>query len=954
MSRTLQPEDRIAHYKIIGPLGAGGMGEVYLAHDETLERDIALKVLPAEIVRSEDRVKRFVMEAKSASSLSHPHIVTIYEIGHDRVRSADGSEPSEDEVQYIAMELIRGKTLKDLIHQDRLDLKTLLGHLAQAAEGLSKAHAAGIIHRDLKPGNIMVTTDGYAKVLDFGLAKLTERASTDPDMTSAPTAAGDLTGAGVILGTLGYMSPEQVKGKSVDHRSDVFSFGCILYEAATRTRPFAADSGLDSLHKIVHDQPEAVDNLNPQAPADLRRLIRRCLAKNPDQRLQSIKDLAIELREIVDEYDALSASATSGSALSGPAPAPRRNPAMTAGIVAAVILGLGGIAFGVWSMMRFPAAGSSTGRPFQSVQMRSLMSDDQIQGAVLSPDGRYLAYIKGPAGHWSLWVRQVATGSDVEVLKPQAIVIRGVSFSPDGNYIYYLGRDTETPLYSALFEIPSLGGEPRKRIFDIDSAISFSPDGKRAAFVRGMPQDNVDQVMIADLGTGQTRVLAKAMHPSRFPFVRPAWSPDGSMIAAYKVTMEGGYRAALSGFHAETGEEETITEPAPVQVGGEAGWLPDGSGLIGTRQPRPGLSDQVFYFPWPPGEPVQITNDLDTYQNVSVTSDGSSIGALRTSIEQNLWIVAPEGGPPRQVTARSRSEGISDLEPLANGRIAFAAMKDRHKQIWSVEPDGTGRRQITDLEGWSFDLRPLPGGAGLVFTHFAEAEGIGKIWRVDLDGGNLRRLTDGPGEFLRAVSPDGKTLLTTGLDRGRGIGRVPADGGDSVAFIPEASDPDYSPDGKLLVYTIQREIEGRVRSVWQVIPADGGEILAEIVPPGDATVRRWLPDGSGMTYLHIEDGVQNIWKHAVGGKDPGRITGFTEGRIGAYAHSPDGSTIAVVRMTGGVPNLWIVRAEGNRPAPLTDFPTGQIFEIAWKSDGDGIVLRQGDISREVVLISRVE
>ena len=323
---SLQAGSTISRYRVISPLGVGGMGEVYMARDESLERTVALKVLPADLVRNEERVRRFVTEAKSASSLSHPHIVTIHEIGHAEVRTesspAGGAETSAP-IHYIAMELVTGDTLRQLIHEKATDLRTLLRWLAQAADGIAKAHAAGIVHRDLKPDNIMVTKDGYAKVLDFGLAKLTERQEAGPDLTSAPTVGGQATREGTIIGTAGYMSPEQVQGKGVDHRSDIFSFGCILYEAATRRRAFAADSDIETMHKILKDKPVPIEELNPEAPAELRRLIRRCLAKSPEQRLQSMKDLAIELNELAEEYDELSipsgsrASATRGSGASG-------------------------------------------------------------------------------------------------------------------------------------------------------------------------------------------------------------------------------------------------------------------------------------------------------------------------------------------------------------------------------------------------------------------------------------------------------------------------------------------------------------------------------------------------------------------------------------------------------------------------------------------------------------
>src|SRR5262245_17539131 len=378
MGKALQPGNLISHYRVIAPLGAGGMGEVYLALDLTLERNVALKVLPPELVRNDERVRRFVLEAKSASSLSHPHIVTIHEIGQDRVRVADGGAETVEAsapIHFIAMELVSGQTLEQKIHHEGTDLRTLLGFLAQVAEGLAKAHAAGIVHRDLKPRNVMITKDGYAKVLDFGLAKLTEKQPGASEITSAPTAAPGLTGERVVVGTVGYMSPEQVRGKPVDYRSDIFSFGCLLYEAATRQRPFSADSDVETMHKILTEEPPPVEELNPRAPADLRRLIRRCLAKEPEQRFQSVLDVAIELREIGDNFDSLSASASSGSSASAAAaPLPRRRRLWPAvGVAAVALLGVAGLAIGLRGLRSGRAGSAAAHEPFQSMRMTSLM-----------------------------------------------------------------------------------------------------------------------------------------------------------------------------------------------------------------------------------------------------------------------------------------------------------------------------------------------------------------------------------------------------------------------------------------------------------------------------------------------------------------------------------------------------------------------------------------------------
>ncbi|MDQ3252530.1 MAG: serine/threonine-protein kinase, partial [Acidobacteriota bacterium] len=293
---ALSPGTRLGRYEVRSLIGAGGMGEVYLAHDTQLERAVALKFLPANVASNKERMRRFQQEARAAAALNHPSIAHIYEIGE-----SEGTH-------FIAMEYVEGETLGEKIHRQKAPLTKLLRYLAQVAEGLSKAHAAGIVHRDLKPDNIMVTRDGYAKILDFGLAKLIEppKGFGADGGTSSEVATAILrqhSTPGMVMGTIGYMSPEQAQGQvdRIDHRSDIFSFGCILFEAATGRKAFAGADALDSLHRIVHAPTPQIKEINPRAPNELQRIVRRCLAKEPEKRYQSIKDVAIELEELVQE-----------------------------------------------------------------------------------------------------------------------------------------------------------------------------------------------------------------------------------------------------------------------------------------------------------------------------------------------------------------------------------------------------------------------------------------------------------------------------------------------------------------------------------------------------------------------------------------------------------------------------------------------------------------------------
>src|SRR6266581_6600064 len=290
---SLPANATISHYRILSRIGAGGMGEVYLAQDMKLGRNVALKILPAAVAANPERMRRFEQEAQAAAALNHPNIAHIYEIGET------------SGVNFIAMEFIDGQTLREKIHRERTELRKLLRFLQHAAEGLAKAHAAGIVHRDLKPDNLMITRDGHAKILDFGLAKLIERPPmSGGDSSEVATAVmPQHSTPGAVMGTVGYMSPEQAQGKTteIDQRSDIFSFGCILFEAATGKKPFEGKDSIDTLNKIIREEVAPITGFRPDAPNHLQRIVRRCLAKDPEGRYQSIKDIAIELRELSRE-----------------------------------------------------------------------------------------------------------------------------------------------------------------------------------------------------------------------------------------------------------------------------------------------------------------------------------------------------------------------------------------------------------------------------------------------------------------------------------------------------------------------------------------------------------------------------------------------------------------------------------------------------------------------------
>jgi len=941
-TRTLRPEDEVSHYKVVGPLGAGGMGEVYLAQDQTLGRNVAIKILPPDLVRSEERVRRFVLEAKSASSLSHPNIVTIYEIGQAPVRSA--GEPDSSPLHFISMELVSGKTLGTLIHDDKTDLRTLLGYLAQAADGLAKAHAAGIVHRDLKPGNIMVTSDGFAKVLDFGLAKLTEKREVGLDASNAPTMMADATQEGIVVGTAGYMSPEQVQGKGVDHRSDIFSFGCILYEAATRRRPFAADTAVETMHKILNEKPVPVEEINDKVPAELRRLIRRCLAKSADQRLQSMKDLSLELREIVDEYEALSASASSGSMVSGVAPAvPARKLPATAWIAIAV-LGVGAIAVAWWAMQR----GHAASQPYQTMRASTQTSRGDVFDCVLSPDGRYLAYLAGQAEHTSLRVRQVATGADVDVLPAADVQISNPSFSPDGNYLFYTAISPDNRRYRALFQVPSLGGVPRQRAFDVDSRVSASPDGKQVAFWRGLGDGTGSHLMVADLESGKERVLA-IVGPQEGFLGGPDWSPDGKRIATVLLRPAPDLQSTIALFDPASGKRQDFMQLKRMVMSNIA-WLHDGSGIVSCGQDlKSTISSQLELHTYPGARASRITNDFNNYRSVSASHADATIGAIRSTTISNLWIADASGSPARKITSIANPENSAFGAGAADSStLIYQAPDDDYLQIWAMPYAGAGARPLTSGARHSFDPRTA---AGVVVFNRFDSAGV-HVWRMNADGSELRQLTFGSGGQLRSLSQDGRMAVVGHYDSSRALTVISTDDGKVLRHDTDAAGSiGPSPDGRsMLLGTNEKDARGLSIIVWRWVSTTGGPPSATWRSSPLATELRWGPDNASVTYLDAATPVRNVARQALSGGPAETVTHFTEGRLTDHSWSPDGSRLAVqVRSAQGT-NLWVTDADGGHPVQITQFTSEEIFGFNWLPDSRRLVLNAGTSTSDAVLI----
>ncbi|MGE4190933.1 MAG: protein kinase, partial [Thermoanaerobaculia bacterium] len=767
MSSSLLTGTMLGQYRIVAPLGAGGMGEVYRAHDGKLDRPVAIKVLPESVVRDAERVRRFVQEARAASSLSHPNIITIHDIG-EAVPVAEGGEPQADAapVHFIAMELVEGRTLRQLYEDRSVEPRTLLSYLAQAAEGLAKAHAAGIVHRDLKPENVMVTRDGYSKVLDFGLAKLTETPTQGSALAAAPTAMEERTREGAVMGTVGYMSPEQAMGKPVDHRTDLFAFGCLLYEAATGRKPFAGESSVDVLHAIVREKPVPVEEIAPEIPRDLVKTIRRCLAKDPDRRFQSMKDLALELHEIVDDWETLAlptGTVSSASALAAAEPGRRRGLGRAGWL--AVAAGAIALALAGWVAWHGSRAAQPAPSAFQQMKLTAATSSGDIREAALSPDGRYLVSIRREGNQASLWLRQLATSSDVQLLEPQSRgTLANPLFTPDGNYVTYTLSDELGSRYT-LFRMPTLGGPSRQLVVDIDTPVTFSPDGARIAWLRNSPERREATILIADADGSAEKTLATRRsddghaYSTNDPGLGPAWSPDGRSIAVAGFSRTGEVRSEVLLVDVATGAERPVGELPLLGISGLA-WLPGGEALIVACIPDgSAFAPQLWRLAVADGKMTRITNDSLSYQGVSVRADGQAMATVQVIASSTLWRrPLADARAERQLSFGSR-EAVYDLRTSADGTLFFSFQGGTAAGVVRMDPEGGDRVPLSRSETLAQQVQPSRDGRTILFRSRLTNGKLGLV-AADRDGNHAREIPTPNPEAPFVLHPDGTWFVS--------------------------------------------------------------------------------------------------------------------------------------------------------------------------------------------------
>ncbi|HEY3971463.1 MAG TPA: protein kinase [Candidatus Sulfotelmatobacter sp.] len=884
----------ISHYRITGRVGSGGMGVVYEAEDLNLGRKVALKFLPPQLSRDQNALDRFLLEARTASALNHPNICTIYAVE----KSGDG----DDAQSFIAMELLEGQNLDYKLASGPMPIGPLLDVAIQLADALDAAHAKGILHRDIKPANIFLTQRGV-KVLDFGLAKLMR-----PDLQMSSGATQDspsphLTSPGATVGTIAYMSPEQARGEELDTRTDLFSLGTVLYQMATGKLPFTGATSAVVFHAILELDPTPPVQLNAALPPKLQEIIEKLLDKDRDLRYQSAADLRGDLKRLkrdVESARKMASATTTSASVAMPAnvlsssgspttkasgatdvAAPRQSNTrrwILPGVV--VLLALVVIGDRVRAFL-----GHRT-QAFQNFSVVKVTDSGTAAMVAISPDGKYLLTLMRENGLASLQLRNVPTNSVTQVQPPADVQYNGLRFAPDGNYFYFVRSDPGNDELRFLYRAPLLGGTPEKLAEDVDSNVTFSPDGRQVAFMRyDNPNPGEYELLTKDLQSGAEKALVKGSEKQSLNL--PAWSPDGKTIMCYVLQPEGG----LTGFDlvdAQSGQRKVFARSENVIMSPE--WLPDGSGVLALDRDASSnyRRSQVVRFSYPDGAMSAVTRDASDYSWISLASSASVLAAVASEQHWDLELLVP-GGEAKAVT--KAREGMA-LSWTPDGKL----MVDRDNRVQVVNLE-TGTKAIFGIDPGvpEFEPRACRDGQLLYAGYSALNKQVG-IWKMDATGENPKKLTGGQMDYAPECSPDLRWAyyrdVTTNL-----LMRVPLQGGtpQKVSELPMEWPYDISPDGASALLTTVSHAEGHKERAVEVA-LENGQAKREIVLQKPHTGRiQYSLDGKAIEYGVRENGVDNIWRQPLDGAGGRWETEFKAEHIGSFQWSPDGKRLAMVR-----------------------------------------------------------
>jgi Tol biopolymer transport system component/predicted Ser/Thr protein kinase len=830
------PNEMIGHYRIISKIGSGGMGEVFLAVDTRLGRNVAIKTLSSFFDSDPNFLKRFRNEARAAATLNHPNVATVYSVDEHNGRP------------FIAMEYVEGKTLDHLFTDEGVDLATFTQWFAPVIDAIGQAHAKGVIHRDIKPGNIIVTEYGTPKILDFGLAYF------QPTPSGEHSSLIHVTDDGQVIGTPSYMSPEQAEGKDIDHRTDIFSLGVVMYEALTGKRPFSGETNAEMITNLLRTEPIPATEVRPTVPLLVWKVVSRCLQKDRSDRPQTMKKVGTMLSDAV---------LRSNGAISAGSFARRLYHETRSGNIwlrvgaAALVVVLAVAAWFYFSRNTGPVN-------FATMTMRRLADTNNVGYSTIAPDGKSVAFATfDEEGTRSLWIRRIDDRNALQIVAPQRMAYwGGLAMTEDGGQVFYITAGP-TAFYGTLYRVSSLGGPSKKLIEQANDIGGISPDGQRFLFVRyGDPNKNQDQSRIftastAD-GSGEQVVQSTPSGDTQATNFRdPQYSPDGRSVYYIKhQRIDNIEHWSLNVMPLDGGPETQILEQR--ERINEVAVLRDGSGLLITSFDPVSNLQQIYHVSLPEGKKTRVTNDLFFYFGVSVDREGRNIVASQRYDEQRVWV--GEAGNLANLKPLNLDPAFRSVDWAPDGRIVYDALENNRQHVWIADADGKNSQRLTDPATVDFDPRVSGDGRYIVFTSLRK--GFNQIWRMDIDGSNQVLLADvsGWGQTPRFES-DGQTVVFDWMrELDRVLGRVPVSGGKVEEMRQTEQTPSYnplywtmSPDGKRYAYTFTDPAEGRTKVAIRDV---GSSEPAHVLNIWPSVVFKWMPDGESIFYRERQVGYQ--------------------------------------------------------------------------------------------------